>query len=195
MSYAGNFLKAKGQDCIINRAVPAHSKVSIKRSTRASRDLGSREGYWEGLILADAMLQSGELLSITDDRGMERYLVQTVNTDYASGEHAFFSAKCNAVIQHQRLVEVIDENNNVVQEWQAVNPDVSCYGEIITYRLRQEDPGLLDGTKYTFQVPKSLGVLLLDRFAYNGGNYQVASIDDIGLSGVSRVQLTEDTRP
>ncbi|OPX46400.1 hypothetical protein CLHUN_02160 [Ruminiclostridium hungatei] len=194
MSYAGNFLKSRGQTCTILRDIPVNSKVSIKRSTRSSRDLGSREAYWEGLILADAALQSGEVLDILGNK----YLVQSANADPASGETAFFSAKCNAVIQHMRFVEDTDENNNVIQEWQTLHADVSCYGEIITYRLRQEDPGLLDSTKYTFQVPKSLGVVLLDRFVYGEGKdnkYKVSSIDEIGMSGVSRIQLESDTRP
>ncbi len=190
MSYAAKFLKSKGQDCIINRATPVNTKVSIKRSTNASRDLGAREGYWQGLILADVNLQSGEVITIGDDK----YLVQTVTFDYASGECAFFAAKCNAVLQHKRYEEDT-KNGNIIREWDTLNSDVYSYGEIVTYRLRQEDPGLLDSTKYVFQVPKSLGVKLLDRFVFNDENYQVVSIDDIGLSGVARVQATADTRP
>lgn len=194
MSYAEKFLKSKGQDCIIERTIPVNTKVSIKRSTKASRDLGIREGYWEGLILYDAGLKSGDILSIRDIK----YLVQTVDYDPASLECAFFAAKCNATLKHQRYVEDIDENNNIIQEWQNVNPNrvnIPSYGEIITYRLRQVDPGLLDSTKYTFQVPKSLGVILLDRFVFNGDNYQVDSIDDVGMAGVARVQVSQDTRP
>lgn len=191
MSYAGNFLKSRGQDCTILRDIPVISKVSIKRSTNSSRDLGSREAYWEGLILAEANVKSGEVLEMFGDK----YLVQSANFDLASDETAFFSAKCNAVIQHMRYVEDVDINDNIIQEWHALNTDVPCYGEVITYRLRQEDPGLLDSTKYTFQVPKTLGVVLLDRFMYEGKKYQVDSIDDIGLSGVARVQCSDDTRP
>ncbi len=191
MSYAAKFLKSKGQDCIINRATPVNTKVSIKRSTNASRDLGAREGYWQGLILADVNLQSGEIITIENNE----YLVQTVTFDVASGECAFFAAKCNTILQHQRYDEDVDSNRNIVLEWKTLNSDVYSYGEIVTYRLRQEDPGLLDSTKYTFQVPKYLDVKLLDRFVFNDENYQVVSIDDIGLSGVARVQATADTRP
>lgn len=191
MPYAGNYLKAKGQDCTILRDIPVNSKLSIKRSTKSSRDLGSREAYWEGLILADAALLSGEVLQI----GSSKYLVQSTNPDLASGETALFIAKCNAVIQHKRYVEDVDDNGNLIQDWQTLHAAVPCYGEIITYRLRQEDPGLLDSTKYTFQVPKALDVVLLDRFVYDESKYQVSSIDDIGLPGVSRIQCEDDTRP
>jgi hypothetical protein len=193
MSYAGKFLKSKGQECTINRIPSATSKVSIKRSTRSSRDLGSREAYWEGLILADALLQSGEVLTIGDDK----YLVQSVNTDYASSEHAFFSAKCNAVLQHKRETDGLDENNNPVKVWNDVNPvkpNIDAYGEIVTYQLRQFDPGLLEQTRYIFQVPKSIGVQLQDRIVYNG-NLQVVSVDDVALKGIVRIQLAVDLRP
>ncbi|HEX2925849.1 MAG TPA: hypothetical protein VHP38_06275 [Ruminiclostridium sp.] len=190
MTYAGNFLKAKGQNCIILRDIPFASKVSIKRSTSSIRDLGAREAYWEGLILADSGLKSGEILSIDSDK----YLVQSTNLDPATGEQAFFSAKCNSLINHQRLDENTDSNNNVIQDWQTLHADVHCYGQIITYRLRQENPGLLDSTRYTFLVPKSLGVVLLDRFFYNNKKYQVSSIDNIGMTGVFQVQCEDDIR-
>lgn len=48
------------------------------------------------------------------------------------------------------------------------NAAVDVYGEIVTYRLRQEDPGLLDSTKYVFQVPKSMAAELLDRIVRDG---------------------------
>ncbi len=194
MSYAGKFIKSRGQDCVIDRSVPIQSKVSIKRSTKASRDLGIREGYWEGLIPIEVDLKSGEIISIRD----VDYLVQSTNYDHSSSETAFFSAKCNALIEHLRFVDGVDDNFNPIQGWDNVDPsriNIPCYGEVVTSRLRQEEPGLLEGTIYIFQVPKSLGVIELDRIEYGGKNYQVASVDDIGLDGVSRVQLSKDLRP
>lgn len=194
MSYAGKFLKSKGQDCIVDRPIPENTKVSIKRSTKASRDLGIREGYWEGLILVDVNLQSGEIISI----GNSKYLVQSTNYDPASMECAFFSAKCNATIQHKRYVEDVDDNYNTIQEWQDVDTNkinISCYGEIITSRMRDVETGLEDNAVYIFQVPKTLEVILLDRFLYSGTNYEVVSIDDIGMAGVARIQLGIDNRP
>ncbi len=194
MSYAEKFLKSKGQDCIILRNPPVKTKVSIVRSTKAIMSLAVREGFFEGLVLDDATLESGEFIKIRDTT----FLVQTTSYDPQSTETAIFIAKCNATIRHQRYVDDVDENFNLIQEWQDVNPDmvhIPSFGETVTYRMRQEDPGLLDGTKYTFQVPKSLGVLKLDRISYNGKAYQVISIDDTGMSGVDRIQLGEDLRP
>lgn len=154
MSYAERFLKAHGQDAVIQRDVPMNTKVSIKRSSRAAYNIGLREGYWEGLVLADAGLQSGEVLTI----GSDNYLVQSVNFDHASGECAFFAAKANAILIHKRLVEIPDENNNLVQAWQTLNADVPAYVEVVTYSLRQFDPGLLEQTRYLAQVPKSIAL-------------------------------------
>lgn len=191
MSYAGKFLKSRGQDCIIERTIPVNSKVSIRRSTKASRDLGIREGYWEGLILAYSNLKSGEIITIRDNK----YIIQSTNYDPSSMQIAFFSAKCNAIIQHKRHVEDADENSNLIQEWKTINGNVACYGEIITSRMREVETGLEDNAIYIFQVPKNLGIIMLDRFVYSEKNYEVVSIDDIGLEGVARVQLGMDNRP
>lgn len=191
MAYAENFLKAHGQSCSIKRTPIVVSRVSIKRSTKSSRDLGAREGYWEGLILLDASLASGEVMTI----GLDDYLVQSVNFDPASSACAFFAAKSNATLVHKRQVETVDVNNNPVISWVAMNASVAAYGEIVTYRLRQEDPGLLDSTRYIFQVPKSISAVELDRIVYNGDNYQIDSIDDVALKGIDRLQLGTDVRP
>lgn len=195
MSYAEKFLKSKGQDCIIERGVFVNTKVSIKRSTKASRDLGIREGYWEGLIPEEVDLLSGEFITINDGKRQTKYLAQSTNYDPQSMGTAFFSAKCNVLFNHRRYVDDVDENFNPIQEWITINANIPSYGEIITSRMRQEDAGLLEGTVYIFQVPKNLGILELDRIEYNDRKYQVASIDDIGMSGILRLQLSKDLRP
>lgn len=190
MSYAKKFLKSKGMDCTIQRPTPFQTKVSIKRSTNSVYNVGVREAFFEGLIPLESDLISGEVVSIKNDN----YIVQTVNYDLASKELEFYCAKCNTIVQHQRYTETIDENLNVVMAWETINADIPAYGEVITYRMIQQDPGLLEGTKYTLQVPKSLGVELLDRFVFNGEKYQVTSIDSLGLVGVIRCQLQADLR-
>lgn len=162
----------------------------MRRSTRSSRDLGVREGYWEGLILKVSNLTSGEFVSVLDNV----FLAQSTNYDPQSREIAFFMAKCNSVIQHKRFSEDIDDDGNLIQEWETLNSDVNSYSEAVTYKLRQEDPGLLENTKYTFQVPKSMGVSLLDRFIFNGKNFKVDSLDDVGMDGVIRAQVSDDVR-
>lgn len=191
MSYAAKYLKAHGQLCTIERTPAIQSYISMKRSTRAVRDLGSREGYWEGLILADSNLESGEVFSV----GNDKFIVQTVTPYAASGELVWFAAKANAFLTHQRYVEVVDSNGNITQTWETLAENIPAFGEVVTYELRQRDPGLLDSTRYIFQIQKNLGVELLDRFVHLGENYQVNSIDDIALAGIARIQLGSDVRP
>lgn len=190
MSYAEKFIKARGQICSIKRTPIVTSKVSIKRSTKSSRDLGSREAYWEGLILLDASLTSGEVITISSDD----YLIQSTNFDPASSATAFFAAKSNASLIHKRITET-EINGNVAISWVAMNTSVTAYGEIVTSRLRQEDPGLLDQTRYIFQVPKTISAIALDRMIYNSSNYEVVSINDSALRGIDIIQLGVDIRP
>lgn len=190
MSYAKKFLNSKGMDCTIQRPTPFLTKVSIKRSTNSVYNVGVREAFFEGLIPLDSNLISGEVLTINNDK----YIAQTVNYDVASKELEFYCAKCNTIVQHQRYKETVDENYNVVMAWETINSNIPAYGDVVTYRMIQQDPGLLEGTKYTLQIPKSLGVELLDRFVFNNEKYQVASIDSLGLDGVVRCQLQTDLR-
>jgi hypothetical protein len=190
LSYAKKFLNSRGMDCTIQRPTPFQTKVSIKRSTNSVYNVGVREAFFEGLIPLESDLKSGEVLTINNDK----YIAQTVNYDLASKELEFYCAKCNVIVQHQRHEETTDENFNVVMDWETINADIPAYGDVVTYRMIQQDPGLLEGTKYTLQVPKSLGVELLDRFTFNGEKYEVISIDDIGLKGISRIQLKIDLR-
>lgn len=189
MSYHSKFLKAKGQICTILRAKPVTSRISLKRSTRASRDLGIREGYWEGTILLDASLTSGEYFTIGDDK----YITQSTNFDPASSCTAVFAAKTNMVMHHCRISEVA-VSGNVQTSWPVVNASVAAFVEVVTYTLRQYDPGLLEQTRYIAQVPKVIGAKKLDRFVMCDGNYQVVSVDEMGMSGVERVQLGADVR-
>lgn len=194
MSYAEKFLKSRGKLCSIARTPIVTSYVSMKRSSKSTNNTGIRDAAWEGLILADAGLASGEVFSI----GSSEYLVQSVDNDSSSREDIFFCVKTNADLMHKRFVETVDENHNVVQQWQVQVSSVPAFGQIVTANLRQEDPGLLDATKYVFQIPKfsnSISAVALDRMVYDGSNFQVESVDNTGLRGISRVQLSTDTRP
>jgi len=97
-------------------------------------------------------------------------------------------------MQHLTYTEKLNEDNKVVKVWEIAHAHVYAFGSIVTYELRQYDPGLLSSTRYLFHVSKSLGVKELDRLVYNGKDYQVDVIDDIGLPGVDRVQLSVDVR-
>lgn len=188
--YATKFLKSKGQDCTILRSpVNISTKVSLARATRAIRIYGAREAHWQGLILSDSGLISGDVFEAND----MTFLVQSVNNDPASDELAWFAVMVNAVLGHWRLEEKV-ENGNIVEDW-VEKDEVHSYGEIVTAELRQRDPGLLEGTRYVFQCPKSADIQMLDRLVYEGKNYKVEAVDDVAMSGVVRVQAAIDIRP
>jgi hypothetical protein len=192
MSYAAKYLQAHGQACVIKRTPEVQSYASLKRSTRATRDPGTRDAYWEGLILAESLLASGEVVEI----GGTQYLVQSVDADPASGELAFFAAKVNASLTHQRYTETVDPNTgNIIQGWTTLNASLSAFGQVVTASLRQTDPGLLETTKYVFFVPKVAGVQVMDRLVLGGENLQVNAVDEIMLPGVARIQAGQDVRP
>lgn len=189
-TYAAKHLQAHGQQCTILRDVPVQSHISLKRASRGATSPGTREAYWEGLMLAASNLVSGEVFQI----GSDKYLTLSAGTDPATGELSVLAAKTNATLTHKRYTETVDDYGNITQAWTMLNADVPAFGQIVTAALKQVDPGLLDSARYVFQVAKSLGVQPMDRLVYNGANYQVDSVDDVALAGVVRLQLGVDTR-
>lgn len=204
-SYATKYLKAKGQDCQIPRPIvgvadglgetydPDYkypTKISLKRATKAIRIYGAREAHWEGLILSDSNLISGEIFEANN----MTFLVQSVNNDPATGELAWFAVTVNAILGHWRFEKEYDENFNLIEEW-VEKGDVHSYGEIITAELRQRDPGLLEGARYVFQCPKDADIQLLDRVVFDGEHYMVEAVDPVAMPGIVRIQAGIDTRP
>jgi hypothetical protein len=186
MSYVGKFLMAAGRPCTILRATPIESYVSLRRASRSTR---RGEAYWEGLILADTNLTSGDILQI----GLDKFLVHY--THASSGELAWFGAKANAAVSIYRYAELADENGNIIQDWELVASNVPAYGEIVTASLRAQDPGLLPNTRLLLQIPKSVNAQVMDRIVLGDKKYQLDSLDDVMLQGIARLQLSEDLRP
>lgn len=190
MSYAGKYLKAHGQACSIARTPAATSYISVKRSSKSTSNFAIRESYWEGLILADAVLISGEIVQV----GGTNYLVHTASLDVASGETVWFGTITNATLTHQRATET-SSNGHITETWAEANADVLAFGQMVNAQMRQSDPGLLDDATYLFQAQNSMGFLVLDRLVHGTKNLKIESVDDIGLSGVVRLQCSIDFRP
>lgn len=192
MTYAEKFLNSHGQTITIQRNPTVTTKASLKRSTKAVRDPGIRDSSWEGLVLADSNLTSGEVFSL----GMDKYLVQSANLDTASGAIAFFAVKVNSTLTPLRRTEELDEDYNMTVEWKWTpeGTAIDAFGQVVTYALRQYDPGLLESSRYIFYLPASFGVQVLDRLVLNGENLMVNAIDPLMLEGVVRVQAGTDTR-
>ena len=192
MTYAEKFLNSHGQTITIQRNPTVTTKASLKRSTRAVRDPGIRDSSWEGLALPDSNLVSGEIFSV----GTDKYLVQSANLDVASGAIAFFAVKANSTLTPLRRTEELDDEYNLVVTWKWTpeGTAIDAFGQVVTYALRQYDPGLLESSRYIFYLPSSYGVQVLDRLVLNGENLMVNAIDPLILEGVVRVQAGTDTR-
>lgn len=192
MTYAEKFLNSHGQTITIQRNPTVTTKASLKRSTKAVRDPGIRDSSWEGLALPDSNLVSGEIFSV----GTDKYLVQSANLDVASGAIAFFAVKVNSTLTPLRRTEELDDEYNLVVTWKwtPASTTIDAFGQVVTYALRQYDPGLLESSRYIFYLPSSYGVEVLDRLVLNGENLMVNAIDPLMLEGVVRVQAGTDTR-
>ena len=192
MTYAEKFLNSHGQTITIQRNPTVTTKASLKRSTKAVRDPGIRDSSWEGLALPDSNLVSGEIFSV----GTDKYLVQSANLDVASGAIAFFAAKVNSTLTPLRRTEELDDEYNLVVTWKwtPASTTIDAFGQVVTYALRQYDPGLLESSRYIFYLPSSYGVQVLDRLVLDGENFMVNAIDPLMLEGVVRVQAGTDTR-
>lgn len=190
MSYAERFLKSRGKPCFIKRDMPQTSYISMGRATRAIRDYGAREAYWEGLIPAETQLVSGEVLEID---GIE-YLIQSTHIDQASTEIIWFAVKVNTYLDHYRHEKEVDDDYNVTVDWVDKNKGIPAYGSIVTAELRDRDPGLLQHTRYIFQVQRLAEIKRMDRIIYLDEPYRVDSVDDIGMVGLVRIQVSEDKR-
>lgn len=192
MTYADKYLNAHGQTATIQRTPTVTTQISLKRSTKAVRDPGIRDSSWEGLALPDSNLVSGEIFSV----GTDKYLVQSANLDVASGAIAFFAVKVNSTLTPLRRAEKLDDENNFVITWKWDTKDttIDAFGQVVTYALRQYDPGLLESSRYIFYLPASYGVQVLDRLVLDGENFMVNAIDPLMLEGVVRIQAGTDTR-
>ena len=192
MTYAEKFLNSHGQTITIQRNPTVTTKASLKRSTKAVRDPGIRDSSWEGLVLPGSNLVSGEIFSV----GTDKYLVQSANLDVASGAIAFFAAKVNSTLTPLRRTEELDDEYNLVVTWKwtPASTTIDAFGQVVTYALRQYDPGLLESSRYIFYLPSSYGVQVLDRLVLDGENFMVNAIDPLMLEGVVRVQAGTDTR-
>ncbi|GEM_PF-1340555 len=192
VSYAENYIKAYGTPCKILRDTPTQTFVSMKAIARSTTDLAARESYFEGLIPADANLISGDIIEI----GTNDYIIESVMDDFAFGEKVFYAVKSNMILGLKKPIKSVDANKNIVINWLSANSNIIAYVEVANYRLRQTTVGLLDQTLYIAQLPKTYPVDLLDRIIFSSDNskYQIDSIDNIGLKGVVRIQLSEDKR-
>lgn len=191
MDYADRFLKRKGEVATITSRTPVTtSKAMVSPSAKSGWRIGDRDAYWDGLILSDAALASGEVVAV----GGKTLLILSIDTDPVSGQTKFTSARKNADLTWIRQSTSVDENFNVIITWPTISAGIPSFGQIVNAYLVQQDPGLLPTTKYLFYVPDTYAMQQMDRVVYNEKNCQVDSVDDVLLAGISRIQCSDDQR-
>lgn len=195
MDYSARFLKRRGQPCIITtRQPPAESKCIVAPSSKSGFRITERHNYMDGLILADSNLVPGETVSVFG----EEILVFSSDTDPVSGQIKFMGAKVNVHLEWQRETTSVDKDYNVITVWESVSADIPAFGQVVTAYLRQEDPGLLENTKWLFHIPDIYDVKVMDRVVFDAGygtvSCQVDHIDSLILEGVIRLQCSDDKR-
>jgi len=78
--------------------------------------------------------------------------------------------------------------------WNPSGTIADAFGQVITYSLRQYDPGLLESSRYIFYLPADIGLQVMDRVVLASENLMVNAIDPLMLEGIVRIQAGSDTR-
>jgi hypothetical protein len=151
-------------------------------------------------------ISSGE----TFTEGSDTYLVFSQR---ARGDaYSFSGRKTNCEVSILERTETTDSEGVVTPSWSVKASSEPVCGEIVTSALRQAEPGLLNTTVRVYYVPSSVEVAILSRLVhemaqeeavdmgavydstYGGARFKVDSIDDLILTGVKRLQCSNDER-
>lgn len=189
MKYTDRFIRRKGDACTITSRTPAVASTCIVApATKGGWRIADRHDYWDGMIPVSAGLGAGEVISVSD----KEILVMTTAAN--SGVTFFMGTRTNADLDWQHPTPSTDVNYNVITTWPTVSASVPTFGQLVTAQLRQEDPGLLQTTKYLFLIPSTYKIPVMDRVIFNSVSCQVDALDDIILDGILRLQCSVDTR-
>lgn len=187
MGFMEGMLVNKGYTITVQRTVPVTSHWMRQRFSR-SQDANVRNSMFWGYVLSSSSLVSGDICV----EGELSFLVQSTSP-HESGELEWFGLQCNADVELQRETKTPDGRGDYTITWPTIGSSKG-WVQAVTAALRSTDPGLMPNTKFTMQVTKSLGARVLDRLVYGGKNYRIESVDDVGMDGVAKLQLSEDYR-
>jgi hypothetical protein len=179
--------------CLVDGAA---EKFILSRDSR-STSIIAREFLNNGTFAPVSIVQTGSLVVAGDS-----FLVQSMRSMTESDKTCTL-IKTNAVIQVQRYSQTYDPNDNPLGEsFNPVQSNVKAYAQYVTAHLRQLDIGLLPTTAYVLVLQATVNVkrpqdptlIKPDRIILNGRPYQVDVVDDVKVTGLLNVQLSEDTR-
>jgi len=140
--------------------------------------------------LLESNLTTGELVEVAD----EFYLCVVSKKEIVQGQEVSIIAhglSCNATLTVTRTETTYDDDGNPTGETTELLIDLMpCRADHVTYRMRQEDPGLLPGTVlkvYAMNVPS---LVLLDKAMVEGTIYRVDDINRLEIPGAMVLQLS-----
>ncbi|WP_138756482.1 hypothetical protein [Paenibacillus sinopodophylli] len=177
--------------CTINGEA---EKVILSRETKATTVMG-KEYVYNGLFAPSSVVELGDLVQ-TDVSFMVLTMRQTVERDkYCS------LLKTNTTVDIQRYGREFDANYNPIgkPKFLTVQAEVVCFAQYVTGALRQDEPGLLETTKYVLVLQTSANIErpqdnTPDRILLDGRPYQVDVVDGMKYPNLLHIQLSEDTR-
>jgi hypothetical protein len=181
------------KDCLVDGTA---EKFILSRDSR-STSIIAREFLNNGLFAPTSIVQTGSLI----DAG-GTYFVQTLRSTTEEDKSCTL-IKTNTMVEVQRYEQTYDSNDNPTGEaFVTVQSNVKGYTQYVTAHLRQMDIGLLPTTAYVLILqsnvdvkrPQDPSLLKPDRIILNGRTYQVDVVDDVKVSGLLQIQLSEDVR-
>lgn len=140
--------------------------------------------------LLESKLATGEIVQAAD----ESYLTVVSKKEVVRGQEVSIIAHgllCNTALTVTQTTTAYDDYGNPSGETTTtiVNA-VPCRADQVTFRMRQEDPGLLPGTVLKVYATDVAGLVLLDKATVAGSDYRVDDINRLEISGVMVLQLS-----
>lgn len=140
--------------------------------------------------LLESNLVTGELVQTSDESFLcvvsKKEVIQ--GTDVSIIAHGLL---CNTTLTATRDEITYDENGNPSGETPTTIVNAApCRADQVTYRMRQEDPGLLAQTVLKIYAKNVAGLALLDKATVAGSDYRVDDINRLEIAGAMVLQLS-----
>lgn len=194
-------IEADGVDITIPRATPYTGKAIISRFKGSFSDYSVQNRRLINL-LSESNIATGELVQTAK----ESYLIIVSKPEVVQGQNISIIAHgilCNVTITVSRDTPVYDDDGNLIDTTQATVLSGLCRADMVTARMRQEDPGLLPTTLLKVYAPYDSSLQLLDKVQLGNysnviqpptfipyGEYRLDVINRLEIPGVMVLQLS-----
>lgn len=187
-----NHIVNDGVSITIPRSPTNYTGKAVISKVKGSYSDSSLQGKRDINLLLESALTTGEV--VTYDAIGESYLCTVSRPETINGVDVSIIARghiCNTTLTVTRTETTYDENGNPSGETTTGLIELApCRADHVTYRMRQEDPGLLPGTVlkvYAMDVPS---LALLDKATIAGAAYRVDDINRLEIPGAMVLQLS-----